>query len=133
MTLLRKAISMMFLAAASIAPATAFAHTALAGSTPASGSILPVSPDAVTLDFEEPVRLTSAICESRGEQRALVFSPHGRSSQFTIDAPNLAPGRNSILWKALSPDGHVVEGTIIIVIKPPTESSATPSGPRRAR
>lgn len=97
----------------------ALAHTPLKTSTPSSGSILTESPDAITLDFGDPVVLTYA-AKSQGvtDPVKLEYAPKGRSATYTISAPDLPAGRNEIHWKALSPDGHVLDGTIILVIKP---------------
>lgn len=99
-------------------PWVASAHTALHASAPASGSILQESPAALTLQFAEETRLTAVTLQSREGERALAFTPADAALEFTSTAPRLAVGRNAIVWRALSLDGHVVEGTIILVLKP---------------
>ena len=95
------------------------AHTSLKTSQPESGSILKASPESVTLEFAKPVRLTRLRIEATNtEERELDFSPDAVSAEFTTASPKLAPGRNAIHWTALSPDGHVIEGTIILVLSP---------------
>lgn len=107
--------------------AATFAHTPLKQVTPASGSIVSTSPESVTLEFAQPVRLTLVSIESAdGNTRQLEFSPSGSADTFTTVAPALMPGRNAIQWKALSPDGHVIEGTVILVLNP-EQSSQAPS------
>ena len=94
------------------------AHTSLKTSLPESGSILDASPESVTLEFVKPVRLTQLRLESANtEERKLDFTPSSVSAEFVASAPNLGPGRNAIHWTALSPDGHVIEGTIILVLQ----------------
>jgi methionine-rich copper-binding protein CopC len=94
------------------------AHTALDSSSPASGSILASSPERITLNFIEPTRLVSVTLATAGESRRLTFEPGGSSTTFTIAAPALASGRNEVQWRALSQDGHVVEGSLILVVRP---------------
>lgn len=104
-----------------IAPGAALqAHSALQGSSPASGSVLTRSPAAVTLTFNEPTRLTSLVLVTTDGKRRLAFAPTRSARSFTTRAPRLALGRNEIRWRALSQDGHVVEGSIIIVLRRPS-------------
>lgn len=101
---------------------TAIAHTPLKNSVPKSGSELTDSPDSIVLEFAQPVRLTQLRVElADGTETKRDFSPNGSSDRFTSSAPELATGRNAIQWTALSPDGHVIEGTIIVVIRPGAE------------
>jgi methionine-rich copper-binding protein CopC len=103
-----------------IAPATAaFAHTALKGSNPASGSVLAQSPLVLTLTFLEPARLTYLALVTPAGERRLQFVPGGSALTFSSPKPGLTQGRNEIRWRALSRDGHVVEGSIIVVLRPP--------------
>nr|WP_321358905.1 copper resistance protein CopC [uncultured Hyphomonas sp.] len=98
---------------------TAAAHTGLERTAPSSGSILSASPEQIELEFEQEVRLTSVRMEMPdGSGRKLSFSPAKKSREFRTEAPGLAAGRSSIHWTALSPDGHVVDGMIILVLRP---------------
>ncbi|QHL91153.1 hypothetical protein GVO57_10415 [Sphingomonas changnyeongensis] len=103
-----------------VAPTAAVvAHTALKSSSPASGSVLTEAPPALTLTFLQPTRLTSLmLVNTAGEQR-LGFKPGGSALSFTTAKPGLVRGRNEIRWRALSQDGHVVEGSIILVLRAP--------------
>lgn len=115
--MIRKLISC--LAAATCLTVAAWAHTSLKQSTPGSGTILTSSPQTVALEFVKPVRLTQVRIESpNGTERKLAFSPSEVSAKFETDSPNLLPGRNAVHWTALSPDGHVIEGAIILVLRP---------------
>ena len=42
---------------------------------------------------------------------------HDRPAHVAEAKPELAPGRNEIRWTALSADGHVIEGSLIIVLR----------------
>lgn len=96
----------------------AMAHSTVKSTTPVSGTIMTVSPPEVVIDFSEPARLTSVILIEPGmPDRKLDFTPGGMARTFTMPAPNLVSGRNEIRWKALSKDGHPIEGSIIVVIR----------------
>lgn len=100
--------------------ASAAAHTTLERTSPASGSVLTESPSQLTLTFGEPTRLTSLAVATASGERRIDFTPSGSATTFSVTAPQLAVGRNEVRWRALSRDGHPVEGSIIIVIRPPT-------------
>lgn len=109
--------------------APALAHSTIKNTVPVSGSVLPASPPEVVINFNEPASLTSIVVAEAGKpERKLAFMPSGSSTSFMVHNPNLAQGRNEIKWKALSKDGHPIEGSIIIVIKP----GAAPSAPASA-
>lgn len=100
-------------------PTSLAAHTALRSSSPASGSVLEQSPPALTLTFLEPATLTSLTLVNASGERRLPFAPRTKERTFTSPKPVLVRGRNEVRWRALSQDGHVVEGSLIIVIRPP--------------
>lgn len=95
------------------------AHTALKSASPASGTVLTAPPPVLTLTFLQPTRLTSLVLVNTAGEKALPFKPGGSALTFTTAKPALAPGRNEIRWRALSEDGHVVEGSIILVLRKP--------------
>lgn len=96
----------------------AFAHSTVKSVTPASGSVLLASPAEVVITFNEPARITSIVVDEPGTgERKLEATPGGLASTFTLPAPKLGSGRNEIKWKALSKDGHPIQGSIIIVIR----------------
>ncbi len=97
----------------------AAAHTTLQSTSPASGAVLTRSPEQVTMTFGEPTRLTSVALVTASSERRLSFTPSGSATTFTITAPALVAGRNELRWRALSRDGHPVEGSIILVVRPP--------------
>jgi len=97
----------------------ALAHTTLQSTSPASGAVLVQSPSEVTLTFGEPTRLTSIVVVKAGRERRLSFTPSGSAMTFVVPAPALTTGRNELRWRALSRDGHPVEGAIILVVRPP--------------
>ncbi len=122
--------SLLIGAAMALAATPALAHSTVKNTVPASGSILPASPGEITINFNEAARITSIILIAPGQpERKLDVMPSGSSTSFMVHDPKLATGRNEIKWKALSKDGHPIEGSIIIVIKP----GAVPSSPPPAK
>lgn len=103
-----------------LAPAAVQAHTALRSSNPPSGSVLTQTPAKLTLIFLEPARLTSLKLVTTAGEKTLSFSPKGSATVFTSPKPPFIKGRNEIRWTALSRDGHVVTGSIIIVLRAPS-------------
>ncbi|MDZ4689680.1 copper resistance protein CopC [Terricaulis sp.] len=108
------------IAACALWTAPAMAHTTLERTSPTSGAVLSQSPSELTLTFGEPTRLTSVAVATASGERRLNFTPSGSATTFTVPAPQLAAGRNEVRWRALSRDGHPVEGSIIIVVRPPS-------------
>jgi copper resistance protein C len=99
----------------------ALAHTTVTGTKPKSGSVLEGSPPVVEINFKHAVHLTSVVVLEAGKaERKLAFTPSGAATSFRLPAPNLGRGRSEIRWKALSSDGHVISGSLILVIKPAT-------------
>ncbi len=114
----RRTVSLALIGAASLVAGAAPAHSTLRSSTPASGSVLTASPPSITLDFNEATRLVSVGVVTADGERRLRMTPSGSATRFSTAAtPNLPRGRNAIRWRAISRDGHPVEGTIILVVR----------------
>jgi copper resistance protein C len=98
------------------------AHTA-ATTSPKSGAVLTQSPPTIEIKFEHEASLTSVVLIEVGKpERKLDFTPKGSAKVFTVANPHLSDGSNEIQWKALSKDGHVVSGKLILVIEPASKS-----------
>lgn len=96
----------------------ALAHTSATSTTPKSGSVLEASPPAIAITFKEAARLTSVVVHQEGKpERKLAFAPGNSATEFKIDRPQLEPGKSEIRWIALSKDGHVVKGAIVLTVK----------------
>ncbi len=97
----------------------ASAHTAIKATLPRDGAVLPESPPAIEIEFAHAARLTSVMASGEDKtERRLEFTPAGSAITFKIPEPGLAPGRNEIKWKALADDGHVINGSLTIIVKP---------------
>lgn len=103
------------------AAVVAFAHTSAISTTPKSGSVLDASPPAISITFKEAARLTavSVVHLDSKAQRKLTFAPSGNATEFKIDDPQLPAGKSVVSWTALSKDGHVVKGAIVLTVKAP--------------
>lgn len=119
-----------------VAPTAASAHDQLLSSSPKSGAQLAALPSSVVLQFEEPpvagytkVRVVDAAGHALG-----TASPTTVGSTVTLALPHgPSTGRFTIVWSALSDDGHPVAGTIgftvvgkakAVAVAPPTRQAA---------
>lgn len=98
----------------------AYGHSVMESSSPKTGSVLEKSPEELVLKFQEPARLTSLVAVSSSGETNLKFEPEGSAAIFKSLRPALISGRNEVRWRALSRDGHVIEGTIILTIRAPS-------------
>lgn len=99
------------------------AHTTIASANPASGAVLERSPPTIALKFKHAVQMTSiVVLEADKSERKLAFAPAASTTTITVDNPALHAGHNEIRWKALSKDGHVINGTLVYEIKPASAS-----------
>jgi methionine-rich copper-binding protein CopC len=106
------------LALFALGTAVASAHTSAASTTPKTGSMLDRSPPAIEITFKEAARLTSVIVQQQGKpERKLAFEPNNAATTFKIDSPKLDEGKSEVHWVALSRDGHVVKGMIVLTVK----------------
>jgi copper resistance protein C len=103
---------------------SAVAHTTLEASSPKNGAELTESPQVIELNFREAASLTAVMVRPEGKaERKLDFFPKGAAKSFKLTNPLLEPGRNTVHWKALSTDGHVISGTLTFVVKPTSTTS----------
>jgi methionine-rich copper-binding protein CopC len=100
-----------------------YAHTTVQSAKPPNGAELDRSPPTIELKFKHPVQMTSIVVLAADKsERKLPFKPAASTALITIDDPGLNVGRNEIRWKALSKDGHVIDGKLIYIIKPASAS-----------
>ena len=92
------------------------AHAVLERTSPAAGSVLDASPDAIALDFSEPVEVAIGAIRVYDADAARVPTgrprhPGGRSSGVEVAlAGELADGAYVVTWRVTSADGHPVHG-----------------------
>jgi copper transport protein len=112
----------LLLALAIAGPHGAAAHSLLLGSDPAEGAALPGPPAAITLRFNEPVRLTAIrLFEADGTEwpleRPRDMAPRAEHGARLGRA--LTPGPWRVVWRAISADGHAIGGTLRFRLEPP--------------
>jgi copper transport protein len=93
------------------APASAFAHASIRGEWPAYRERLNYSPRHVILRFDQSVEVLPdaiRVLDSRG--RDLAGPAHAITRGLEAGIPILQRGAYTVRWKALSTDGHVVNG-----------------------
>jgi copper transport protein len=112
----------LLLALAISATRGAQAHSLLIGSDPAEGAALPGPPAAITLRFNEAVRLTAIrLFGADGIewplQRPRDMAPRAEHGAGLARA--LSPGHWRVVWRAISADGHEIGGTLRFSLEPP--------------
>ena len=117
-----------------LASESAEAHANLVESDPAVNSVLPDSPDRVTIRFTEP--LEAALSEIRvldaqgrrvdsGDSAVDPNDPH----LMSVSVEPLENGTYTVAWKNVSTvDGHRVRGAFVFSVGEPISPAAPPSG-----
>lgn len=129
-TLFVAAVSMLVLLVLAVAPTAASAHDELLSSSPKSGATLAALPKSVVLHFEEPpvagytkVTVINAAGHAVGKA-----APTTSGSTVTLALPaSTATGRFTIVWSALSDDGHPVSGKIAFSVSGKAKAPAAPA------
>jgi copper transport protein len=99
-------------------PAAALAHATLLQTTPANGAVLATAPTAVTVAFDDSIRVAKGNAAVDNETQASVLAgkatAHGRD--LTIPLKPLADGAYSVRWSIVSEDGHREEGVLAFAV-----------------
>lgn len=112
--------------------APANAHAVLVSSSPVDGTRVEASPTAVTLTFDESVRLTPAAAQviSATGMRADAGTAHLSTDGVSVVIPlhpDLPRGSYAATWRVVSADTHVVTGSITFGIGQDAGATAPPS------
>jgi copper transport protein len=92
------------------------AHAQLVASSPASGAVLPESPDELRLVFSEPIEGEATALDLAGLDGTPVLDRAGTVDPedpyaLVVAPPDLADGIYTLTWRSLSAaDGHVADG-----------------------
>jgi methionine-rich copper-binding protein CopC len=126
-TLLRRLVPAVVVAAAVAAPmamrADMIPHLRLKASFPAKDTTLAAAPEAVKLWLTEPTDMATskiAVTDAAGAAVATEKLTRGAQSDDPVVAKFAkAPGdgKYTVTWKAMSKDGHVVDGTYGFTVK----------------
>ena len=92
------------------------AHGQLDSSSPAPSAVLETAPSEISLDFNEPVTPVARSIEiyNQDGQRIVLgealLSPDDPSVLIAGDVPDIPDGLYVVAWRAVSNDGHAIEG-----------------------
>ena len=129
---MRRALLLAFLAALA-APAVAFAHASIRGEYPRYGQRLHTPPPQIVIRFDQTVDvLPNAIRVLDASGRNLALQAHAVTRGIAARVLQLPRGGYTVRWKALSNDGHVVNGVYTFgvgVPAPPVMDAVGAQGP----
>jgi copper transport protein len=115
------------------APAAAFAHASIRGEYPRYGQRLHAPPPQVVIRFDQTVDvLPNAIRVLDSNGRNLALPAHAVRRGIAARVLRLPRGGYTVRWKALSNDGHVVNGVYTFgvgVAAPPVMDAVGAQGP----
>ena len=120
-----RAILVLFLAATFAAigsPLPAYAHSSVSGTTPADGDVVANSPTEFIMTFNEKVTVPDGffrIVDASGDVRPLngvSVTPKENGTVARVVLPAELDGWNALGWKAISSDGHEIEGTVTFTV-----------------
>jgi copper transport protein len=124
---------LLAVAAALAAPASAFAHASIGFEWPAYRERMAFSPREVVLRFDQSVDvLPGAIQVLNSSGRNVAGTPRAIRHGIAAPLPTLPRGPYTVRWKALSTDGHVVNGVYtfgVQVAAPPVTDAVGAQGP----
>ena len=112
--------------------APAWAHTALAGTTPAAGATVTEPVDAVRLTFTEPVSPGLAQVVVSGPDGAEVTSGEAQVAEQVVTQPLQAlpvAGSYRVAYRVVAADGHPITGQLQFVADQAATAAAVPPAP----
>jgi copper transport protein len=105
-------------------PSAAFAHAYLVKAVPAASVVLNAPPPNIQLTYDEGVEPKFAIIsvtDAAGRQETTASPQRSPADPFTLVVPlrpHLPPGWYLIYWRAISVDGHPVQGAFTYAVGP---------------
>jgi copper transport protein len=120
----RLLLALAAIAAACVAPGSAYAHAYLIKTVPAASGLLETPPRQVGLTYDEAVEPRFAIIsvtDAAGKQQTSgpVMRSEANPDTLTVSLrPNLPEGWYLIYWRAISVDGHPVQGAFTYAVGP---------------
>ncbi len=117
-------IALAALAASCALPSAAFAHAYLIRTSPAASVVLNAPPNNVSLTYDEAVEPRFAIVSvtsASGTQETTGPVSRSSANPDTLIVPlraNLAQGWYLVYWRAISVDGHPVQGAFTFAVGP---------------
>ena len=117
----RSSIALAVVLVALAAAPSAFAHAILQQSTPENGSVVRLSPAAVTLRFNEAVETAFGSiriydCSGGRVDAGKIGRPNDRSVSVAV-GKRLPAGTYTVTWRVISADSHPVAGAFTFSVK----------------
>jgi copper transport protein len=115
-------LALFVLALVVLVPGTAWGHSSVSGTTPADGDTLATAPGPYVMTFNEQVTVPDGffrIVDATGNLTPLngvVTTPKENGTVASVDLPVGLNGWYALGWKAISADGHEIEGTVSFVV-----------------
>jgi copper transport protein len=104
---------------------SAWAHAAATGTDPVSGAVLESAPEAVTVEFNQPVTPVDAatgVVAPDGTRSDTAVTPSEDGSSMSIAFDGGQEGTYLVGYRVVSDDGHPVSGTFTFSIGTETEA-----------
>jgi methionine-rich copper-binding protein CopC len=117
----RLAVLLVALAACLSVAVPAWAHAELVSSEPAPGATVPAGLSLLTLTFSEPIAEGSQVtlfAEQFQAVAGVTSAVDGTVLRASL-AAGLDAGLYTVQWRAVSVDGHPVEGSYQFAVRPP--------------
>ena len=112
----------VLVAASLIVPGVASAHAFLQSAVPAVGSIVPVAPGQVVLEYTQGIEPLFSTIEVRDASGARVDTGGvhlaGAPTRLAVALKPLPPGSYGVAWHATSVDTHKTEGKFEFTVSP---------------
>lgn len=112
MPIRKRALGAGVAAALMLITSVATGHSEAEMTRPADGETLDSTPDAITVEFDEPMRITRVKLYDSDGTEFPVEAESGRDAVTTLEVPlqPLAEGDYEFSWRGLSEDGHTMSG-----------------------
>jgi copper transport protein len=115
----RLAVVALAATAALAAPAAASAHATVVRTSPTNGAVLAKAPHAVTVEFDDSVRVGGGTAAVANETQESVLAgrpaAHGRLLEIPLRTA-LPDGSYSVRWSIVSEDGHREQGVLAFAV-----------------
>lgn len=98
---------------------SASAHSTKEGTMPEDGAQLDTVPSEVMIQFDEPATLTRVELthsQSGETQDTRLTLPSEAMEAAHLEAPDFGPGLYTVDWRAMSSDGHAVNGSFSFTV-----------------
>ncbi len=107
------------MAGALLLASAALAHSTKEGTMPEDGAVLDAVPSEISIFFDEAATLTRvALTHSQNDvsNETRLDVPREANDATTLEAPDLGPGLYTVDWRALSADGHPINGSFSFTV-----------------